>query len=387
MNLSSINLQVIKIILSISASIFVGSNLYAECSDLDSTECVQWAEFCQWNEETNLCEDINGGGNDIEYGPYEFLFITQSDGMRDGPYYDDATLYYPIEVETPLANVIIGSGWGGSGEEMSDWASLLASYGFIAVTIDYNDPFNDSHEQRAIAMLDLVETVKQENTRSLSPVFDQIDTNSIAAIGYSLSGGVVQLAAVLDSTLDAVIALNPTIIVEDCEGCANYDYCICLLPEHLNHNVPVLIISGENEINELPDYEGLLGYDQYINTPVSTSKMLYEIASGSHSSAQAASESVRYKTINWLKYHLMDSTELCDPLIESPGNASQFLTTVECEIIPSYDVNDDGFVNNADLVMLVANVMNGYLNSSDLNYDQNINLFDILILSDYLEDI
>ena len=65
--------------------------------------------------------------------------------------------------------------------------------------------------------------------------------NEFAAAGYSISGGVVQLAAVLDSTLDAVIALNPTIIIEDCDGCANYDYCICLLPEHLDHNVPVLL--------------------------------------------------------------------------------------------------------------------------------------------------
>jgi len=31
--------------------------------------------------------------------------------------------------------------------------------------------------------------------------------------------------------------------------------------------------------------------------------------------------------------------------------------------------------------------MNGLLRSSDLNYDQNINLFDILVLSDYLKDI
>ena len=31
--------------------------------------------------------------------------------------------------------------------------------------------------------------------------------------------------------------------------------------------------------------------------------------------------------------------------------------------------------------------MNGLLSSSGLKYDQNINLFDILVLSDYLKDI
>ena len=365
---------------------FLFNYIHADCSDLDSTECIQWAEYCEWNEDTDECQDIDGGG-DIEYGPYEFHSITQSDGMRDGPEYADATLYYPIGAQTPLTSIIIGPGWSGSGEDMWEWAHLFASHGFIAVTIDYNDPVNESHQERAVAILDLIETVKQENIRSESPVFDQIDTNKFAAAGYSLSGGVVQLAAVLDSTLDAVIALNPTIIVEDCEGCADYDYCICLLPEHLDHNVPVLIISGENEIDELPDYEGLLGFDQYINTPETTIKMLYEIAYGDHGSGNPALESVRNKSVYWIKYHLMDSTDVCDLLLEEPDDASLFLTTLECITLPSYDINDDGTVDNADLVMLVTIVINESMSSGDINYDLSVDLYDILILSDYLESI
>ena len=360
--------------------------IHADCSDLDSTECVQWEEYCEWNDDTDECQDIGGDG-DIEFGPYEFLFITQSDGMRDGPEYADATLYYPTGAQTPLTSIIIGAGWSGSGEDMWDWAHLFASHGFIAVTIDYNDPVNESHQERAVAMLDLIETVKQENTRSESPVFDQIDTNKFAATGYSLSGGVVQLAAVLDSTLDAVIGLNPTIIVEDCEGCADYDYCICLLPEHLDHNVPALIISGENEIDELPDYEGLLGFDQYMNTPETTIKMLYEVAYGDHGSANPALESVRNKAINWVKYHLLDSTDVCELLLQEPDDASQFLTTLECITLSLYDINDDGTVDNADLVMLVTIVINESMSSGDINYDLSVDLYDILILSDYLESI
>ena len=365
---------------------FLFNYLNADCSDLDSTECIQWAEYCEWNEETDECQDIGESG-DIEHGPYEFSFITQSDGMRDGPEYADATLYYPIGVQTLLTSIIIGAGWSGSGEDMWEWAYLFSSHGFIAVTINYNDPVNESHQDRAIAMLDLIETVKQENTRAESPVFDQIDTNEFAAAGYSISGGGVQLAAVLDSTLDAVIALNPTIIVEDCDGCADYDYCICLLPEHLDHNVPVLIISGENEIDELPDYEGLLGSDQYMNTPETTIKMLYEVAYGDHGSANPALESVRDKAVNWVKYHLMDSTDVCNLLLHEPDDASQFLTTLECMTLPSYDINDDGTVDNADLVMLVSIVINELMSESDINYDLSVDIHDILILSDYLDGI
>ena len=367
---------------------FLFNYIYADCSDLDSTECVQWAEYCEWNEDTGQCQDIGGGG-DVDYGPYDILSIAQSDGMRNGPLYADATLYYPIGSELPLSNIIIGPGWGGDGSSMDSWAYFFASYGFIATTIDYNDPIEESHQQRAEAMLDLIETVKLENIRLESPVFDQIDTTKFAVIGYSLSGGVTQIVAMLDSTIDAVIALNPTIIIEDCEGCTDFEYCICLLPEHLDHNVPTLIISGENEINELPSYEGLLGADQYINTPETTTKMLYEIANGGHGSASYPSTDglIQSKALNWVKYHLMDSTNVCDILLEEPNNASQFLTTLEYNTSISYDLNNDGTVDNIDILMLITVVIDESLSSFDINYDLAVDLFDILILSDYLQSI
>ena len=366
---------------------FLFNYIYAECSDLDSSECAQWAEYCEWNEDTDQCQDIGGGSGD-EFGPYDILSITQSDGMRDGPLYADATLYYPISSELlPLTNIIIGPGWSGDGSSMDAWAYFFASYGFIATTIDYNDPVNESHQQRAEAMLDLIETVKLENIRSESPVFDQIDTTKFAVTGYSLSGGVTQIVAMLDSTIDALIALNPTIIIEDCEGCADFQYCICLLPEHLDHNVPTLIISGENEINELPSYDGLLGADQYINTPETTTKMLYEIENGDHGSAYypSADGFIQSKALNWVKYHLMDSTDVCEILLEEPNDASQFLTTLDCNTSISYDFNNDGSIDNTDLTMLITVVINGSLSPFDINHDLAVDLFDILILSDYLQ--
>ena len=362
------------------------NNLYAECSDLDSTECLQWAEYCEWNEDTEECQEIGGGGGDIEYGPYEVLSISQSDGMRDGPLYLDATLYYPTGLEILLTSVILGPGWGGDGFSMAEWAYFFASYGFIATTIDYNDPINESHQQRAEAMLDLIETVKLEHVRNNSPVYDQIDTTKFAAVGYSLSGGVTQLVAMLDSTLDAAIALNPTIIIEDCDGCSDYEYCICLLPEHLEHSVPTLIIAGENEIDELPSYAGLLGADQYFNTPESTMKMFYEIGGGDHgSAAYPMNDFIQSKTLYWLKYNLMDSTDVCTELVIEPDDASQFLTTLNCVNLSSYDINQDGMIDNADFVLLLTTIVNELsTNQPDINYDLETDIFDLLLLSDYL---
>jgi len=315
--------------------IFFWSNLRAECSDLNQSECSEYSEYCEWNEEIEVCQEIGGGGGSNDnYGPYDFLSISQSDGMRDGPHYADADLFYPLNAPIPLKTIVLGPGWGGNGASMSSWTQLLASHGFIAASLDYNDADNDSHYQRGEAMLDLIETIKQENSRFASPVYNKVDTLKFAAGGYSISGGSAINAGLLDSlqVLDAIISLNPTVIFEDCDLCAGSEYCICLVPELLEQQVvPALIISGENEALELPDYEGMLGIDIYINHPQFTSKMLYEIQNGGHGSAAIPSnEIVINKTLNWLKYHLMDSLQLCSQLLELPDDASVFSTTLEC---------------------------------------------------------
>jgi len=365
--------------------------LYAECSDLDSTECLQWAEFCEWNEDTDMCQEIGGGG-ESEYGPYQFSYITESDGLRNGSDYRDGMLYYPIDAELPYGSIVLTPGWGGGSSSMTDWGEFFASHGFIAMTIGPNDEINDSHQQRAEGLLDAITTIKEEELRIDSPLFGMIDTDRFIVSGYSMGGGASQVALTLEEldshqSIVAAIALNPTIIFEDCDICTDNEYCICLVPEFLDHDIPTLIIAGENEIDELPSYDGLLGQDIYENTPNSTLKMLYEIGDGGHSSAAYPAGEVQEKTLYWAKYHLLEDLSYCDSLLISPNNASQFMTTLQCENNLTYDVNGDGVIDNSDLVLLVVSVLNDNItqNSGDFNYDQNTDIFDILILSDHLQ--
>ena len=340
---------------------FTLSKIFADCSDLDYSDCLYWSSDCEWNEDSETCQYI-GGGDDIEYGPYEFTSISESDGMRDGALYFDAELYFPLNYPGMLKSIVLGAGHGDSGESMYYWASLLASHGFIATTIDYNDPLNESHYQRGLAMLDLIETVKQENNRSSSPVFGQVDTSKFALIGSSMSGGAIIEAAISDSveSLDALISLNPTVIFEDCDLCAGNEHCICLVPEFLEEqDVPIMIISGENETNDI-GYEGMLGIDIYLNHPDSTTKLLYEILDGGHSSAIPHIEPVRMKVINWLKFYLNDDTQVCSELLEEPDNHSQFLTNFECEgelLSPViYPIGDQEFLedeNDPNLIEII----------------------------------
>ena len=314
---------------------FISGLAFSECSDLDQSECEYWSGYCFWNSEQNICEELGGGGGgSSELGPYEVASYFQSDGVEPGNLYADATIYYPLEYNGLLGSIVLGAGFGGDQETMENWAYYFTSYGFVSVTIQYNDPENDSHGYRAEAILELISSIKMENDRPNSLLYNALDTNEFAVVGYSLSGGAVQLSAVLDSSLSAVIALNPTIIVEDCDLCAGSEYCICLVPEFLDHSVPTLIIAGQNELNDLPDYDGLLGQDQYYNTPETTTKMLYEIGNGGHSSSEwpgASDGNPGELALHWLNYFIKNEEDYCDSLLISPENASQFVTTLDCE--------------------------------------------------------
>ena len=89
---SSTSLRFTKGIVFIIFFLFISTDLHAECSDLDSTECLQWEEYCEWNEEQNQCQEIGGGNGNIEFGPYQYSFLTESDGIRVSTNYNGALL-------------------------------------------------------------------------------------------------------------------------------------------------------------------------------------------------------------------------------------------------------------------------------------------------------
>ena len=280
---------------------------------------------------------------------------------------------------------------------LQSWAEFYASHGFIAMTIgNFDREIRDfdsegDYADRAMGLLDAIETIKEEQWRADSPLLGMVDTSRFIVSGYSMGGGASQVALTLEDftsnhSIVAAIALNPTIIFEDCDICSDNEYCICLVPEFLDHGIPTLIIAGQNEINELPSYDGLLGQDIYENTPESTTKILYEIESGGHGSAAYPYGDVLEKTLFWARYHLTEELSYCDSLLLTPSNASQFISTLECGNLPAYDVNGDGEIDQSDLIMLVVSIMNenDIEAVGDFNFDQQTDIFDILILSDYL---
>ncbi len=368
------------------------SYIHTECYELDYATCLEWPTYCEWNDETNQCDEIGGGGTGgggSADGPYDFATITESDGLRNGPLYRDGVLYYPVEGNPPYKNIVLSPGFGGNSSSMSSWGAFFASHGFVAMTVGPNDEIMDSHYQRGEGLIDGVETIIQENNRLGSPVYGLIDENSFTVSGYSMGGGASHDAALIaqENGLDyikAVVSLNPTVLFEDCDLCPAEThegevYCICLVPELIDHSLPSLIFAGEVEINELEAYEGLLGQDIYANLPLETEKILFEGANSGHGFAELSNAEVSDKILSFMNYFILNDDSYCESLQEIPSSSSQYITNITCSSSIPGDINDDSLINVQDIVSIVNIILNGQYNTSaDMNGDGAVNILDIV---------
>ena len=353
---------------------------YASCSDLNYDDCLYWSSYCEWNNIDNQCQDITDNDSNTNYGPFEFSSFNESNGLISSENYLAATVFYPIDAVPPYASIVMVPGAFSSETTLHQWGSYYASYGFIAMTIGINDYFDDDMSDLAYSLLDAIEVLKQENNRLESPILNKVDIDNFATSGWSIGGGSAQYAATIDSSLKAVIALNPGLAIQDYENCDNpaYDY-YCLVAEHLNHISPVLIISSEGDTENPTDIDAAIHYNY---TPESTTKMLFELEGGNHGTGlnpYSGSGELGEKVIDWLNYHLLDNLDDCDVLLNVPNSATQFYTNLQCQEFLAGDINGDYTINIQDIVLTVNLVMIGEYNSNaDLNSDGATNILDIV---------
>ena len=251
-------------------------------------------------------------------GPYFFSYIDETDNIRNGPDYDGATIYYPVNSNEQLTSIVLVPGFMNSEETIQNWGPFLASHGFVAMTIGTNSLTN-TPQQRKDALLDAIITLKLEKNRFDSPLYNILDTNSMAVGGFSMGGGGAQLAAVSDSTLKAVISLYPFL-----EG---------VTESSLNHSSPSLIISGQLDFFANPSQHANIHYNA---TPNETPKQRYEIQLASHdviSGPNGGDGEVGIRTLAWLKSFLDNEYCYCPVLTNVPKTASEFITNVNCDEI------------------------------------------------------
>ena len=250
-------------------------------------------------------------------GSYDFNVYTESDGILNGSEYFGSSIYYPINENNSLASIIIVPGFANSESVMEDWGPFLASYGIVTMTIGTNSIFVEP-EDRAYALLDAVNSLKQENTRISSPLFNLLDTDNIALGGWSMGGGGSLLAAGMDSSIKAIIALCPWLNL--------------LNGETLDHNTPTLIISGQIDVIAAPAFHANIHYEMI---PNATDKIKYEVGFGGHTLATdpySGNGDVGLIALSWLKKYLIEDPCFCPLLTEAPSSASVFDSNIDCII-------------------------------------------------------
>ncbi len=252
-------------------------------------------------------------------GPFEVETLTEADGIRNGPDYLGATIYYPTNAIPPFASIAIVPGYTALPSSVQAWGPFYASHGIVTIIIGTNSVF-DFPEARAIALLDALETIKQENARASSPLEGVLNLDQLAVSGWSMGGGGAQRAAVLDNTIAGVVAL-----------------CPWLPNPQLNHQSPVLIFSGEDDTVAPPSQHADIHYN---TTPNTTNKVLFEVANGNHSVANTPNGgggSVGKIALSWLKLYVEENDCYCplltDDLLVNPAAASNVEQDFECELL------------------------------------------------------
>lgn len=249
-------------------------------------------------------------------GDYTVASLTESDGIRNGPDYSGATVYYPTNATGPFPSIVIVPGYTAAQSSIQSWGPFLASHGIVTMTIGTNSPFFDFPPDRRDALLDAMTTLRDENTRASSPLIGNIDTDKMAVGGWSMGGGGAQLAAVADPRIKAVMALCPWLGSGD--------------NSNLNHAVPLLIFSAELDGTAPVASHANIHYD---NTPATTDKLIFEIDNAGHSVANnptGANGDVGKIGLAWLKHQLIGDDCYCPLFIDVPPTASKYNTTVVC---------------------------------------------------------
>lgn len=244
-------------------------------------------------------------------GPHAVATLTEADGLRNGPKYAGATVYYPTDAAGTLASVVIVPGYVSPPSTVAAWGPFYASHGFVAMVIGTNT-FTDYPTARAEALLDAIVTLKAENTREKSPLLAKLDTDKFAVSGWSMGGGGAQEAATMDPSLKAVVALCPW-----------QPY------RTFQHAVPVLIFGGQWDPTAAVAYNALPHYNK---TPETTPKLYFEVAKGGHAIANIptnAQAEIGVMGLAWLKVYLQGDTSYTHLLLKKPETASAYATNLE----------------------------------------------------------
>ena len=237
-------------------------------------------------------------------GPYRVQSSTQ--GFRNGPNFSESTLWWPTDAEPPFAIVAVVPGWVSTEADIREWGPFLASHGIVAMTAGTNDPLGDLPPDRKAALLDILVTLRAENTRTGGPLVGKLDITRQATMGWSMGGGGSLLAAEETPSLKAAISM--------CGWNPAYDAS--------RVRVPSLMFASE--FDPLAGGQSQYFYD---TMPATTPKLIWEAPGGDHwlfNTPKNLSGAVGRYGLSWLKVYLEGDKRYLPFLKERPPEPTDF---------------------------------------------------------------
>ena len=134
--------------------------------------------------------------------PYSTSGVSSSvDGFGGG------TIYYPTNISQEMATISIAPGFTNTQEAVAWWGPVLASHGFVVITINTNGRF-DQPESRGRQLDAALNHLISEGKRSSSPIFGLVDENRLGTMGFSMGGG-GSLHSASRNRISAAVPLAP----------------------------------------------------------------------------------------------------------------------------------------------------------------------------------
>lgn len=182
----------------------------------------------------------------------------------------DATVYYPNDslAKPPFSSIVYCPPYTGTQTMLKAWGPFFASHGIVLVVFDTLTIY-DTVESRATQQRRIIDKLKQENSRSSSPLYGKLDTNRVGAMGWSMGGGATWINSAEYPGLTTAMTLAGHNI-----SSANRN------SKGSNTNCPTLIMCGELDDTYLGGIGQSLGV--YTKIPNGIPKILYEILSAGH---------------------------------------------------------------------------------------------------------
>lgn len=246
-------------------------------------------------------------------GPLSTAATTVSSSV-DG--FGGGTIYYPSNASQELAAIAVAPGFTNTQSAIQWWGPLLASHGYVVITIDTNGRF-DNPGSRSLQLDAALSYLIAEGNRSNSAISGLVDDNRLATMGFSMGGGGALISA-SRNRLSATVPMAPWN-----SGSNNFS----------DIGVPTLIFACENDSTARINTHASPFYN---SIPNSTDKAYMEINNGPHNCANGNNGNgndalLSTYGVSWMKRFLDQDRRyaqfLCGPNHEANSSINEYRDT------------------------------------------------------------